>query len=171
MTTLCRYSLLLVIAMLGMVSRVAAQSWVEKLHVEGVAKVSHLSSSGMNLWVTLNNESCHGYEIKSCEIDIYVEQRYVATISLRDRVVIPRRATTDVLLPLRFKSPNSFVLERLLWRMIEDRGEEITISYRMRAGTRLIKRNFRAEGLSLSDILGRNPSTIDIIEAVWDLVG
>jgi hypothetical protein len=55
--------------------------------------------------------------------------------------------------------------------MIEDRGEEITISYRMRAGTRLIKRNFRVEGLTLSDILGRNPSTIDIIEAVWDLVG
>lgn len=170
MTRLYRYSLLLVIAVVSMVSHVAAQPWVEKLHVEGVAKVSHLSTSGMNLWVTLDNESCYRYVIKSCEVDICVEQHHIATISLRDKVIIPRKATTDVLLPLRFKANSSFVLERLLWRLIENRGCGVTISYRMRAGTRLFKRTFKEDNISISDILSKTPSTMDIIEGLWNMV-
>lgn len=170
MRTLCRGILLLVVAMVSMTSRAEAQPWVEKLHFEGFAKVSHLSTSGMNLWVTLDNESAWRYEIKSCEVDIYVEGSHLATISLRDKVVIPRRATSEILLPLRFETRSSFALGRLLWRIIEGAGDDVVISYRMRAGTRLFKRNFAEEGIAVSTILGRDPSAMDAVEVLWQMV-
>lgn len=165
-----RYIVCVVLAMVGMVSHIKAQSWTEKLHVEDVAKVSHLSTSGMNLWLTLNNESCHRYEIESCEVDIFVEGRHLATVMLRDKVVIPRRSTNNVLLPLRFQTRSSFALGRLLWRIIEGGGEDITLSYRMRAGFRHLKRNFTEEEIVLSDILGRRPSAMEMIEGLWNMV-
>lgn len=167
---LWRYIIILVIAVVCTVSHSKAQPWVEKLHVEGVAKVSHLSTSGMNLWVTINNESCYRYVIKSCEVDIHVEGRHMATVMLRDEVVIPRKSTKDVLLPLRFKARSSFALGRLVWRMIESGGKDITISYRMRAGLRLVKRNFKEENIALSDILGNRPSTMEALEDLWDMI-
>ena len=167
---LWRYIILVVIAMVGMVSHSKAQPWVEKLHVEGVAKVSHLSTSGMNLWVTINNESCYRYVIKSCEVDILVEGRHVATVMLRDEVVIPRKKRKDVFLPLRFKARSSFAFGRLVWRMIEDGGKDITISYRMRAGVRLFKRNIKEENIALSEILGKNPSTMEMLEGLWNMI-
>lgn len=166
----CRYVVLLVVALVAMTSRAEAQPWVEKLHFVEVSKTSHLSTSGMNLWVVLDNESAYRYEIKSCEVDIYVEDSLLATISLRDKVVIPRRAKSEILLPLRFKSRSSFALGRLLWRVIQNEGEDITISYRMRAGLRLFKRNFEEEHISLSDILGKKPSMMASIEALWNMV-
>ena len=167
---LWRYIAMVVIAMVGMTSHAKAQPWVKKLHFEGVAKVSHLSTTGMNLWVTVNNESCYRYEIESCEIDICVEGRHLATVMLRNEVVIPRKTTKDIFLPLRFKARSSFVLGKLVWRIIEGRGEDITISYRMRAGLRFIKRNIKEENIPLSDILGKNPTAMDMLEGLWDMI-
>ncbi len=160
----------MVAALLSMTSRAEAQPWVKKLHFEEFSKVSHLSTSGMNLWVVLDNESAYRYEIKSCEVDIFVEGSLLATISLRDKVVIPRRAKSEILLPLRFKSRSSFALGRLLWRVIDGRGDDITLSYRMRAGLRLIKRNITTENIALSDLLGKDPTMMDAIEMLWKMV-
>lgn len=170
MRALCRYMLMMVVAIVATCTRVEAQPWVEKLHFEGIAKVSHLSTSGMNLWVTLDNESAYRYEIKSCEVDIYIEDSHMATISLRDKVVIPRRSISDVLLPLRFETRSSFALGRLLLRIIEGRGDDITVSYRMRAGVRLIKRNFKGEDIPLSNILDRKPSMMEAVEGLWQMI-
>ena len=160
---------MVVVALVAMTSRAEAQPWIEKLHFKGFSKMSHLSTSGMNLWVVLDNDSAYRYEIKSCEVDIFVEGDLLATISLRDKVVIPRRAESEILLPLRFKSRSSFALARLLWRMIDD-SEDITLSYRMRAGVRLFKRNFRGEELPLSMFLDKEPSMVDAIETLWKMV-
>lgn len=160
---------MVVVALVAMTSRAEAQPWIEKLHFKEFSKMSHLSTSGMNLWVVLDNDSAYRYEIKSCEVDIFVEGDLLATISLRDKVVIPRRAESEILLPLRFKSRSSFALARLLWRMIDD-SEDITLSYRMRAGVRLFKRNFSGEELPLSMFLDKEPSMVDAIESLWKMV-
>lgn len=125
----------------------------DKVKFERFVKVSHLSSSGVNLWVDITNDSCHRLVIKEMELDIEIKGKSVATISLRDKVVLPRKSTSCVLIPLRFTSHSTFVLARLLWKIVDGLGEDISISYRAKAGVRLIKRRFAGDNIPVSEIL------------------
>jgi hypothetical protein len=40
----------------------------------------------------------------------------------------------------------------------------------MRAGLRLIKRNITAENIALSDLLGKEPTMMNAIEMLWEMV-
>jgi hypothetical protein len=142
----------------------------EGVSLVGVVDVTHLSTSGMNLYIEVDNDTCHRLVVSRAEIDVVEDGENVVTISLRDKVVIPRRAKSEILLPLRFKSRSSFALGRLLWRVIDGRGDDITLSYRMRAGLRLIKRNITAENIALSDLLGKEPTMMNAIEMLWEMV-
>lgn len=112
----------------------------EAVTIEGISRVTHLSTSGMNLWVDIRNDSSSRLVVKRAEVDIFVDGHLRATISLRDRVVIGRRSSGEVLIPLRFRSKSSFALGLLLRSMVERRTEDITIAYRIRGGTMLFRR-------------------------------
>lgn len=170
MGRLLRYLLLVGALLLGSVVHSEAQVLPKKVRFEGFAKVSHISTSGMNLWVTIDNASIWRYEIKRCEVDISIDGHHVATISLRDKVVIPRRQCGDILLPLRFESRSSFALGRLLWRILNGESDKITLSYRMRAGLRLLGRNYEGSDIRLSDIIDQRMGAMEAIEELWMLV-
>jgi hypothetical protein len=89
--------------------------------------------------------------VKSGEVQLYIGDRYVMTISLRDKVVIPRCSRSEVLLSLRFTS-SSNLKNVVLLRKVMRGDEDVRVSYKLRAGTRLIKRTFRAEDVALSEI-------------------
>ena len=80
----------------------------ERLTFEGFKRVTHLSTSGMNLWVEVTNRSCWRMDVVEAEVDIYVEGAKRLTLSLRDRVEVPRKATTEVLIPIRITSHSMF---------------------------------------------------------------
>lgn len=149
---------------------VEAQKWTKKLHFEGFAKATHISTSGMNLWVSIDNDSAWSYKIKSCEIDIAIDGSHLATISLRNKVIIPRRYEGDILLPLRFESRSSFALGRLLQRAVQGESDRITISYRIRAGGRVITKRFAESDILLSDIIDSSLQGTTTIEELWQLV-
>lgn len=120
--------------------------------IEGVTRVSHLSTSGMNLWVEVDNGRSSALVVKSATVDVMADGRHLVTISLRDKVVVPRKARGEVLLPLRFRSRSSFVLSSLLRRIAEGDTDGLTLSYSIKAGNRLVKRRIEAEYVALNDI-------------------
>lgn len=121
---------------------------VEKVHIVDVADVTHLSTSGMNLYLDVENNTCHRLTITSGEVDIMADGKTLATISLRDKVVIKRNSTT-VLVPLRFKSNSTFVMGRLIRRMLAN-DDNITLSYRVRGGVGPFRKNFSDDDVALS---------------------
>ena len=120
---------------------------------DGFRRVTHLSTSGMNLWVEATNSSCWRMVVTDAEIDIYVGEAKRLTISLRDRVVVPRKRTTEVLVPLRITSHSMFSIVGIITRIAMGSREDITISYSVRAGTPLFKRTIAAEGVPIELLL------------------
>lgn len=96
---------------------------MERVEVEEISRVTHLSTSGANLWVVVRNDSGARLVIKSGELDILVDGEVRATIALRDKVVIRRRSHDEVLLPLRFRSRNTLALATLLRSLLRNAWE------------------------------------------------
>ena len=96
---------------------------MERVEVEAISRVTHLSTSGANLWVVVRNDSGARLVIKSGELDILVDGEVRATIALRDKVVIRRRSHDEVLLPLRFRSRNTLALASLLRSLLRNAWE------------------------------------------------
>ena len=144
------------------------QEIIKKVHVLDVADVTHLSTSGMNLYLEVENNTWHRLTISSAEVDIMVDGETLATISLRDKVVIKRK-TTIVLVPLRFKSRNSFVLGHLLHKMLAN-DNNITLSYRLRGGVGPFKRNFSQEEIAVSTFFDNFVMSESLLHNISDYI-
>ena len=123
----------------------------EGLHYDGVSDVTHLSTSGMNLYVDITNDTCHKLVVSSAEVDVIAGGEVLATISLRDKVVVRRKATQTLLLPLRFKTRSAFVLTSLLTRIMNE-GGELKLNYHIRGGTALFKRTIEQENIAVDEL-------------------
>ncbi len=149
-----RHILLTLVALLAFTVESQA-GLAEKIRLEGIARVSHVSSSGMNLWLEVTNDTGFRFVARRAELDIMIDGRHVATITLRDKVVVPRRRSSEILIPLRFKSHSSFALVRLLRRIVTGDSDDITVNYRLRAGISVYKKNFKAENVAVSRFLDK----------------
>ena len=142
---------LIVVALFLFVTGVEAKG--RDVVVEGVSRVTHISSSGMNLWLDVRNERCSRLVLKRGEVEIKVDGRTRVVVSLRDKVVVRGRSFEEVLLPLRFKSRTTFALGSILRKVITKDMEDITISYEVRGGTMLFRRTLRGEDVMLRDVV------------------
>jgi hypothetical protein len=106
----------------------------------------------MNLYVEVDNKTLHRFVISEAEMDIVSKGDVVATISLRDKVVIKGRRSSTVLVPLRFKARSSFVLGRLLARIV-GKSEAMTLNYNIKGGIGPFRRTFEAEGITIDELL------------------
>lgn len=135
------------------VVRVEACEAKERIVFEGFERVTHLSTSGMNLWVELRNRSCWRMVVTEAQAEIFIDGKKRLTISLRDRVVVPRKATSKVVIPLRITSHSMFSMLSLVGRIAKGQREDVTINYSVRAGIPLFKRTFVVEGVPLDVLL------------------
>lgn len=142
---------LIVVALFLFVTGVEARG--RDVVVEGVSRVTHISSSGMNLWLDVRNERCSRLVLKRGEVEIKVDGRTRVVVSLRDKVVVRGRSYEEVLIPLRFKSRTTFALGSILRKVITKDMEDITISYEVRGGTMLFRRTLRGEDVVLRDVV------------------
>lgn len=142
---------LIVVALFLFVTGVEAKG--RDVVVEGVSRVTHISSSGMNLWLDVRNERCSRLVLKRGEVEIKVDGRTRVVVSLRDKVVVRGRSSEEVLLPLRFKSRTTFALGSILRKVITKDMGDITISYEVRGGTMLFRRTLRGEDVVLRDVV------------------
>ena len=124
----------------------------EGVNLVCVEEVTHLSTSGVNLYLEIDNATCHRLVISEAEVDVVAKGEVLATISLRDKVVVRGRRTSTILVPLRFKARSSFVFVRLLQRALEP-DSDITLNYRIKGGTALFRRRFKAEGVAIEELL------------------
>ena len=143
----------------------------ERIAFEGFERVTHLSTSGMNLWVEVTNHSCWRMVVAEAEVDIYVEGTKRLTLSLRDRVVVPRKSSGEVLLPIRITSHSLFSIVGIVGRMAVGKRDDITINYTLRAGAPLFKRTFAEEAIPVDVLLERlslPDSEIGVLKQLMD---
>lgn len=125
----------------------------DKIRFDGFSHITHLSSSGMNLWIRVDNDSCHKIVVKNAMIEFCVDGTHRATIELRDKIVVPRRGYTTMLVPLRFKVRSLFSLATLLGNIAMGDTEGITVTYKVRAGLPWIKFTFKEKDISVNELL------------------
>ena len=145
--------------------------FAERITFGGFERVTHLSTSGMNLWIKVANANGRKLVVPEAEVDIYVDGVKRLTLSLREKVSVPRKATSDVLVPIRITSHSMFSMVSILGHIIMGESEDVTINYRMRAGTPLFKRTFEAENVPVKVLLakmGLPTSELEILRSLLD---
>lgn len=145
----------LIFALCIVITCSAQERFKEKIRIERIAKVTHLSSTGVNIWVEVTNDSHLRLVAKSAEADILIDGRHTATISLREKVVIPRHKSSTVLIPLRFKSHSTFALAKLLRQIVRGENDSITVNYNAKAGIALYKKKFSGENIAVLKFLDK----------------
>lgn len=143
-----RYAILLIMLLIS-----APRSVAQRIEFRGFERVTHLSTSGANLWVEVENRGCWRMVVKEAEVDILVDGTPRLTLALRDKVVVPRKSSSEVLVPLRFRSRSMLSFAGLVARIALGDREDITINYRIKAGTPLFKRRFEQEGVPFNRLM------------------
>ena len=143
-----RYAILLIMLLIS-----APRSVAQRIEFRGFERVTHLSTSGANLWVEVENRGCWRMVVKEAEVDILVDGTPRLTLALRDKVVVPRKSSSEVFVPLRFRSRSMLSFAGLVARIALGDREDITINYRIKAGTPLFKRRFEQEGVPLNQLM------------------
>lgn len=146
-----------------------AQRIAEGVDLVRVVDVTHLSTSGMNLYLEVDNDTCHRLVISDAEVDVIAKGETLATISLRDKVVIKGKRTSTILIPLRFKSRSSFMVARLVARAL-DPNSDITLDYRLRGGTALIRRTIEGGGIEVKELLRNSEFSASTLREVMDII-
>jgi hypothetical protein len=150
-----RYIVSVVVALLLFCVDAEARRREPKVAIEGVERVTHLSTSGANLWVEVRNDRCARLVLKRGEVEIKVDGTTRVVITLRDKVVVQPRSSEPVLIPLRFKSRSSLSVVSLVRRAINRDMGDVTLSYEVRGGTMLFRRTLKEEDIALRDIIQR----------------
>jgi hypothetical protein len=163
-------NILAVVVLLFTVSAAKADDILDKFHLERFVAVTHLSTSGVNIWVEVRNDWAHDLVIKRGSVDVMMHGNRVATIELRDKVVIPRRTTSRVLIPLPFDAYNTLSFQRILYNLVEKGGLGTTISYRVRAGMKLLKLTFSDKNVAVSEILNNFALSNDSLNELIELI-
>ena len=135
-------------------SKPLAQRISDGVQIVGVSDVTHLSTSGMNLYLDVDNATRHKVVISDAEVDIIANGEVFATVLLRDKVVVKRKQCSTVLVPLRFRARTTFVLGRLLVRMLQQ-DSELQVSYRIRGGVGCLRRSIKEEGVTVKSLFER----------------
>lgn len=165
-----RYIVAVVVALLLFCVDAEARRREPKVAIEGVERVTHLSTSGANLWVEVRNDRCARLVLKRGEVEIKVDGTTRVVITLRDKVVVQPRSSEAVLIPLRFKSRSTFALGSLVRRAINRDMGDVTLSYEVRGGTMLFRRTLKEEDVALRDIIQRLGITERVITELEQLL-
>lgn len=145
---------MVLIALVGTATRAEARGNItDKVHFERITRITHLSSSGVNVWVELTNDTALRLVARKATFNIMVDGAEVAAVELRDKVVLPRKSRSEVLVPLRFKSNNSLTLMHLLRRIGRGDTDNITLSYNIRVGICVYHAKFSRENIAISEFL------------------
>lgn len=174
MRWLCR--IFLIVAMFVASSAVAeackplSERIAEGVRLVRIVDVTHLSTSGMNLYIEVDNDTCHRLVVSDAEIDIVDRGETLATISLRDKVVVKGKRTSTILVPLRFKARSSFVFVRILRRAL-DTESSITLNYRIKGGTALLRSTIEAKEIAAQETLSRSEFSAAILHELEAFLG
>ena len=173
MKLLQRIILIVAIVAMGNATAEACKPIAERI-AEGVdlvrvVDVTHLSTSGMNLYLEVDNDTCHRLVISDAEVDVISKGEVLATISLRDKVVIKGKRSSTILVPLRFKARSSFLVARLVTRAL-DPDSDITLDYRMRGGIAIFRRRIEGEGVAVQELLRNSEFSASTLRGVIDII-
>jgi len=141
-----------------------------KIRFEDFTRTSHCTSAGMNLYVRIGNTSSYNVILKSCTAVIRCGCEELMQIELRERAVIPKRSTSEVLLPLRFRADNSMSIAVLLRRILQGRIDDMTVTMTAKCRASIISKTFSMQNVAMSEILDNFGVTIDNVKRLSELL-
>ena len=133
-------------------------------------RVVRCTSAGMNLYVRIGNTSSYNVILKSCTAVIRCGGEELMQIELRERAVIPKRSTSEVLLPLRFRADNSMSIAVLLRRILQGRIDDMTVTMTAKCRASIISKTFSMQNVAMSEILDNFGVTIDNVKRLSELL-
>ena len=84
--------------------------------------------------------------------------------------VIPKRSTSEVLLPLRFRADNSMSIAVLLRRILQGRIDDMTVTMTAKCRASIISKTFSMQNVAMSEILDNFGVTIDNVKRLSELL-
>lgn len=141
-----------------------------KIRFDDFTRATHCTSSGMNLYVRIDNAYAYNVILKSCNAVIRCGGEELMQIELRERTVIPKRSTSEVLLPLRFRADNSMSIAVLLRRILQGRIDDITVTMTAKCRASIISKTFSMQNVAMSEILDNFGVTIDNVKRLSELL-
>lgn len=167
-----KVKILLLIALLLPLGAAAGSldKYVSKIHFGGFCRVTHFTSSGMNLYVSIDNGLGYNIVVKSCTAVVCRDGVEIMSVDLRDKVVVPKQSVSEVLLPLRFRADNTMSILALLSRILDGRIEDLTVTLTARLRVSIVSKTFSKQSIVMSEILDTFGVTIDDVKQLIDLL-
>lgn len=127
----------------------------EKLEVVSIDKVSGSMEEGWTVTMTVQNNTLHTIRITSASLFLLHNNKKIARIALSGEVLLPRRNTTQVEVPLRATLSSPLTAIGALNKIIQGNFDGFTVNYDATFSTRLMKNiSFTEEGITLKELIG-----------------
>ncbi len=153
-----KYTILLfaVIASLGL-SSCEKKERPDKLEIMSVEKVRNDSDSSSNWIVTMTvaNNTLHNVSFKSAIAYLSFGGKKICRLALTKEIVLPRRSTTKIDVPLRVTLANPILAISAFNMIVKGNYDGFTIDYNATLATRVIKKmNVSDKNVSLKEFAG-----------------
>lgn len=129
--------------------------------VESVERLVRRGSVGIELDLTLRNDTKHTLKIRRAELDIYYAGARVGTLRLCDPLRLERRATTGATTRWRMESQDPMALYVLERRIRGEEWSQIAVSYRLRGRAGIAPVKISGEMIPVSDFLNTFGGSLD----------
>lgn len=129
--------------------------------VESVERLVRRGSVGMELDLTLRNDTERNLKIRRAELDIYYAGARAGTLRLCDPLHLGRRTTTRATTRWRMESQDPMALYVLERRIRGEEWSKIAVSYRLRGRAGMIPVKISGEMIPVSEFLNNFGGSLD----------
>lgn len=125
----------------------------DKLEVVSLDNVSGNLSDGLKLTLTVKNNSGFNVRISSAEAFLMHKERKIGRLALNGEVVLPRRSTTRVEVPIRVTVPNLLTGMAAFKLITDGKYDNFTINYNATIHAGKITINMKDESMTLAEFI------------------
>lgn len=124
-----------------------------EVRIESVERLVRRGSVGVELTLTLGNDTEHNLKIRTAELEVYYAGGRVGTLRLCDPLRLPRRSQQEVTTRWRMDSADPMALYVLERRIAGDDWSRIAVAYRLRGRAGLVPVKISGGVMPVSDFL------------------
>lgn len=123
------------------------------VRIESVERLERRGSVGVELTLTLGNDTGHNLKIRTAELELFYAGGRVGTLRLCDPLRLPRRSRQEVTTRWRMESADPMALYVLERRIAGDDWSRIAVAYRLRGRAGLVPIKISVGTMPVSDFL------------------
>lgn len=150
------FGTLIALATLGLSSCNKERDKVErpdKLEVVSLDKIDGNLNEGLKVTMTVRNNSGFNVRISAAEAFLQYKSRKIGRLVANGEVVLPRRSTTQVVVPIRITVPNLLISAAAFKLINEGKYDDFTINYNATVHAGKITMKMKDESMTLKEFI------------------